>query len=218
MYQPPKKKGKLPIIIGIVVALVVFACIGSALASKGGTTTTTSTDTTTTQSTQQQPTSAPTTAPTPIPTMIPTPTTPPTPIPTVASGPAKIGQTITVNGVSCTLLKVGTIPDDDLGLLKAGNEWVVVTVKLVNNSGQDYEYMEYDFSIISGSGNATSPDIPPSTYTANNEMSVEATLTNGGSTTGDIIFQAPVGDHKAELSWKPSYSSGTTDNVWLLGL
>src|SRR5579875_761696 len=77
--QPPKKKSKLPIIIGV----------GAALASQGGTSTKTTTNTST-QSAQQQPTSVPTTAPTPAPTTPPTPTPKPLKWTTV--------QTFTGNG------------------------------------------------------------------------------------------------------------------------
>lgn len=148
-------------------------------------------------------------------------TPPPTTVPTLsmnASGPAKVGQTITVNGLSCTLMSAKILPDDGAELLKAGNEWVVVHVKIVNQTNQDYHYSGEDFNIISGTGNATYPSvIPPSTYHGT-QFELSAALVPGGSTSGDIIFQALQGDHNAELSWKPNFFGNTTDNVWELGL
>jgi hypothetical protein len=81
--------------------------------------------------------------------------------PTMASGSAKIGQTITVDGVSCKLVSVKKVLDlDNLEV-----EWVIVDVKIVNNTDQDYQYSLSDFNIISGTGNATgSSDTIPSTY------------------------------------------------------
>jgi hypothetical protein len=145
-------------------------------------------------------------------TNVPTPTVAPT-LSTNASSPAKVGQTITVNAVSCRLLSGKTVLDlDNLEV-----EWVIVHVKIVNQINQDYDYGQGDFNIISGTGNATGSSYTlPSTY--NGTQIEDATLVPGGSVTGDIIFQAQVGDHKAELSWKPSVFGNTTDNVWELGL
>ena len=95
---------------------------------------------------------------------------------------------------------------------------MVVHVKIVNQTSQDYGYGEGDFTIISGTGNATYPTIiPPSTYHGT-QIGIAATLVPGGSVAGDLIFKAPQGDHKAELSWKPNFFGNTTDNVWELGL
>jgi len=144
-----------------------------------------------------------------------------TPAPTFStssSGPAQIGQTITVNGVSCTLISVNTIPDDGVGLLHPGDEWVAVHVEIVNQTNGDYNYALGDFNIISGTGNATLPTpAAPSMYHGK-QIAIMATLIPGGRTTGDIIFQVLKGDHNAELSWKPNYFGNTTDNVWQLNL
>jgi len=147
--------------------------------------------------------------------------TPPTTAPTLstnASGPAKVGQTITVSGVSCTLISVKIIPDDGAGWLKAGDEWVVVHVKIVNQTSQDYGYGQGDFTIINGTGNATGTTvISPSTYNGT-QIGIGAVLVPGGSVTGDLIFEAEMGDHRAEMSWRPNFVGNVTDNVWELGL
>jgi hypothetical protein len=133
-------------------------------------------------------------------------------------GPAKVGSTITTDDVSCTLVSVTPIDGDDLAQPKAGNEFIVVTVKIVNKSSNETDYNPFDFHVKSGSGNITDEEIiTPSTYTANNELHA-GTLASGGSVTGDIIFQAPKGDHAAELTWQPSFFGSKSDNVWLLGL
>ena len=95
---------------------------------------------------------------------------------------------------------------------------MVVHVKIVNQTNQDYHYALGDFNIISGTGNATEPTvISPSTYNGT-RLELLAALVPGGSVTGDLIFEAQQGDHKAELSWEPNFFGNTTDNVWELGL
>ena len=46
----------------------------------------------------------------------------------------------------------------------------------------------------SSSGNITDEEVPPSTYTANNQLN-SGKLSAGGSVEGDIIFQVPKADH-----------------------
>jgi hypothetical protein len=183
-------------IIGFVV--VVAACNGVINGGRGGT----SSDVTPTATTGQHVAQA-TATPKPKPTA--------TPLP-------KVGSTITVDKVSVTLMSVTTIQGDEFSQPKAGNEFILVTVKMVNNSGSEQSYSSTDFHVRSSSGNITNAEIVcPSTYTANNELSGFGHLTNGGSVTGDICLQAPVGDHGARLTWQPGFGN-TGDNGWLLGL
>lgn len=132
-------------------------------------------------------------------------------------GPAKVGDTITVDGVSTTLVSVKPIKGDEFTQPKAGNEFIVVRIKMTNKSGNEQDYNEFDFHVKTGSGNITDSTIPPSTYTANNELN-SGTLADGGTVTGDIIFEVPKGDHKAQLTWSPSFFSDKTSNAWSLGL
>lgn len=168
---------------------------------------------TSTSVTQNQPTALPTQVPSPIPTSMPTNVS-------TSTSPAKVGDTITINGVDCTLISARYLPDDGYIVPKAGNEFVVVRVKLVNNSGADADYNEFDFHARSSSGNVTDPDpLTPSTYTANDQLNISGTLSPGGTVEGDVLLEVPIGDHKAELSWEPMFSgSSTTANLWNLGL
>lgn len=136
-----------------------------------------------------------------------------------SQGPAKVGSTITEHDIAATLVSVKVIRGDDFIQPKAGNEFVVVHVKLVNNSSSEFTYSLVDFHAKSGTGNITNAEvIPPSTYTANNQLEAMGTLAAGGSTQGDIILQVPVGDHKAQLTWQPSLFDDKSSNAWLMGL
>jgi hypothetical protein len=146
-------------------------------------------------------------------------TSTPTPIPTPTQAtPSKIGETITVNGVACTFVSVMPLQAHEFNTPQAGNEYIVVRVKLVNNSGAEFDYNPLDFHVKSGSGNIKDTDFSnPQSYTANNILNY-GTLAVGGSVEGDIIFQVPIGDHKAELTWQPNILGNEGDYLWSLGL
>lgn len=137
---------------------------------------------------------------------------------TTQKGPAKVGDTITVDGVSATLVSVKPLQGDEFNQPKAGNQFIVVHVKITNKSGSETSYNPLDFHVKTGAGNITDEDFAsPSSYTANNTLD-SGSLASGGSVEGDIIFQVPVNDHKAELTWQPSFFSDKSDNAWNLGL
>lgn len=193
MPQPPKKNF-FRTIPGIITGLIIVCCVVGAIAtaaSKGGGSTTPGTSNSGLSSTNTS--SSP------------------------SKGPAKVGDSITDDGVSCTLLSVRVIPADQYDPPKAGNEYIAVHVKIVNNSSSEFDYNEFDFHAKSGAGNVTDAEIPPSTYSANNLLN-SGTLTQGGKVEGDVILQVPTGDHKADLTWTPSIFSSNSDNVWSLGL
>lgn len=137
---------------------------------------------------------------------------------TTATGPAKVGATITANGVSCTLVSVKSINGDEFTQPKSGDIFVLVHVKIVNKSGNEFDYSGIDFHGKSGAGNITDAEaVPPSTYTANKYLD-DGKLANGGTVEGDLVIEVPKGDHQAELTWSPSIFDNSTDNAWLLGL
>jgi hypothetical protein len=137
----------------------------------------------------------------------------------ITSGPAMVvGSTITENGVSCTLVSVHVIQGDGSIEPDAGKEFIVVTVKIVNRSGREFDYNPFDFHTESGSGNITDHELlPPTTYTGKNELKA-GTLADGGTVTGDMVFQVGIGDHKAALTWQPGVFGNKTDNAWNLGI
>jgi hypothetical protein len=130
----------------------------------------------------------------------------------------KVGQTITVDNVATTLVSVKTLAADEFTQPKPGNEFIVVHVKIVNNSTIEQDYNVFNFHVRSGSGNITDEQfVAPQSYTRNNELNY-GKLSPGGSVEGDIIFQVTKNDHKAQLTWQPNYFGNAGDNVWNLGL
>ncbi len=194
---PPKRKRRIWPWIVLVAILIIFYQIGRAAISP---------QSTSPIATQAPATEIPTTPP--LPTLIPTEAPP---------SVAKVGDTITVNDVDTTLVSVKKIAGDEFTQPKPGNTFIVVHVRMKNNSAGEVDYNEFDFHVRSGSGNITDADVSPSTYTANNELNY-GKLSPGGTVEGDIIFQVKKGDHKAELTWQPSILGNAGDNVWNLGV
>ena len=107
-------------------------------------------------------------------------TSPTTPIPTLAQvSPAKVGDTISVGDVGCTLVSVNPkpLPGDAFSRPKPGDEFIVVNVKLTNNGVSDVDYLTNDFYARSSSGNTTSAfNEVPSSYTSNNLLDINGTI------------------------------------------
>jgi cytoskeletal protein RodZ len=130
---------------------------------------------------------------------------------------AKVGQTITVDGIATTLLSVQKL---SVGAYdtppKSGDEYVVVQVKMVNTGPNEVAYNEYDFHVENGSGNITDSTFTTS-YNSKNGLN-SGNLAAGGSVTGGIPFEVPIGDHQAKLTWQPSIFGNSTTYSWNLGL
>ena len=197
MQPPPRKKSKtwLWIVLGVIAVLVLGCICASALAfnaAKNVPTTTISTLATTVA------------------------TTAPSSTPSTSGQVAKVGQTITIQDIAATLISVKKLPDDQYSPASPGNTYIVVHVKMVNNSSSEVDYNAIDFHVKSGSGNITDETFT-SSYTGNNQLN-SGKLSPGGSVEGDIVFQTGKSDHKAQLTWQPSFFGNAGDNGWLLGL
>ena len=131
---------------------------------------------------------------------------------------ANVGDTITADGVSCTLVSARIVPGDQYFKPDAGNVFVIVTVKIVNNSSSEFGYNQYDFNAESGTGNLRHPEWFFPDLVAGITRLKDGTLAIGGTVQGDILFQVPKDDHQARLTWQPRFYSDRTSNVWLLGI
>ncbi len=198
---PPQKKSRtwLWIVLGVL-AVLILGCIGVSMLVLRSAGTAINSVSTTVAST--------------VTTIAETPTTQGQP----ASQASQVGGTITVNDVAVTLTSVKKLAADQFTQPKAGNEFIVVHVKIVNNSTGEVDYNPFDFHVRSGAGNITDEEFgAPSTYTANNMLS-SGKLSAGGNVEGDLIFQVKKGDHKTQLTWQPSFLGNAGDNAWNLGL
>lgn len=127
------------------------------------------------------------------------------PIISITPTPSKIGDTITVNGVSCTVISTE-------GPTNLSDGYSTVYVKIVNNSSQEINYHARDFSVVTTNGNIINAD----SYGSELQM-VSGSLAPGGSIEGGIGF-ALFGTHDiTKMIWQPD---GTTDlsYAWYISL
>ena len=127
-----------------------------------------------------------------------------------------LGKSIVVDDVSCTATSAKILPAGQYDQPKQGQEYVVVHVKMVNNGQSDQTYNPYDFHAKSSAGNVTDNTFTTS-YTSNNALD-SGTLAPGGKVEGDMVFQIPVGDAKAELTWSPSFFNTSSQYAWVLNV
>ena|SRR5258708_3730730 len=190
-YPPPQKKSHkgLWITLGIIAAVLVFGCVAiSAIITN-------SAKGVVTNAIATKDTSGTTTS---------------------SSTTAKVGQTITLDGVQATLTSVKTHAGTDFDKPKAGNEYVIVHEKIHNTSSTEQSYNAFEFHVKSGAGNITDEQIV--SFTNNSDALNSGTLTAGGTVEGDLVFQVKQHDSKAELTWQPSFFGQQGENGWLLGL
>jgi hypothetical protein len=129
---------------------------------------------------------------------------------------SKVGGTITLNGVQATLVSVKTYPGTDVDIPRAGNEYIVVHVRLHNTTDNEVDYNVFDFHTKSGTGNITDETLV--SFVNSSDQLNSGKLAAGGSVEGDIVFEVKKGDHQAELTWQPSFYGNAGDNGWILGL
>ncbi len=129
---------------------------------------------------------------------------------------SKVGGTITLNGVQATLVSVKTYPGTDIDIPKAGNEYIVVHVRLHNTTDNEVDYNVFDFHTKSGTGNITDESFV--SFVNSSDQLNSGKLAASGSVEGDIVFEVKKGDHQAELTWQPSFFQNAGDNGWNLGL
>lgn len=188
----------------VAVVLVVCMCAGIAAAAGGGGKSTAKTDAT----------------PTATATLAPTATSQPTATPDTGDH-EKVGATIEItagNGtdVAVTLVSAKSYASAQYTSPKAGHVYVVCDVKIENKGTSSYDYNEFDFYLLDGSGNIGNSTFAGTDLTPNQLNS--GTLTPGGHVQGQLVFEVPQGDHAAQLTWQPTYSTPKDKFTWNLGL
>jgi hypothetical protein len=133
-------------------------------------------------------------------------------------GVVNLKQSITINGLTATLLSVEPLQGDGTINPKAGNRYVVVQVQLHNEQSTAQLYSSFDFHVFTGDNQESDIElIPPDTYIADQQL-FEDDLAPNDTAIGDLIIQVPVNDHKVKLGWNPGGVTSDSAYEWNLGL
>jgi len=135
------------------------------------------------------------------------------------TSPSQAGQSLTVNGLTATLLSVEPLAGDGTINPDAGNKFIVVHIQLHNNQDTSQVYNSFDFHVFNGDNQERNVElIAPSTYTADQQLS-EDDLAPNASVTRDLIIQVPKNDHNVKLGWNPgNVAPSDSTYEWNLGL
>ncbi|GCE22711.1 DUF4352 domain-containing protein [Dictyobacter kobayashii] len=121
--------------------------------------------------------------------------------------------------MDCTLSQVKIIPGDDYAQPKAGTQFVQFHVKIVNHSSEKQHYNPLDFKLLTSDGKSTTHSyIVPTNY--DTQLSF-GDLDPGQNVEGNLIFEVPINDHGATISWNPvanEFSDNPGQAKWKLGL
>lgn len=102
-----------------------------------------------------------------------------------------VGDTVEHKGIKLTVLEVKKSQGGEYDTPKDGKEYVVVTVKYDNSSDKDLSYNPFDFKLLNSDGQKTEAEF---TGFLQNTQLESGNLAAGGTVTGDLAFEAPVGD------------------------
>lgn len=129
---------------------------------------------------------------------------------------AKVGDTITINGVATTLTSVKQLQSAEFDPTPAaGQGYYVLHIKQTNNGSDPADYNAFEFKVLAGTGstvNQTFLSAEP-----NNKLLGSGQIAKGGSVEGDLVYELGTSDHKAALIWQPSFDN-SLDHAWNLGL
>lgn len=130
---------------------------------------------------------------------------------------AKVGDTITVDNVSTTLVSVKPIQAGQYDTApKAGDSYYVLHVKVANHGTSTADYNEIEYKILTGAGSTVDTQAFVSSE-PDNQLLQSGQIAPNGSAEGDLVFEIGTNDHGAKLVWQPGLDN-SLDNVWSLGL
>jgi hypothetical protein len=93
-----------------------------------------------------------------------------------------------------------------------GDEFLVVTLRIVNRSDTDFRVSSGDFMVLDGHGEMN----PPLVNDFTRQRLREVRLVPQGYTAGTLVFETPKADTTAELIYQPDFLSPSKHKTWIL--
>ncbi|MGM9879505.1 MAG: DUF4352 domain-containing protein [Bacilli bacterium] len=109
-----------------------------------------------------------------------------------------MGDLITYNGMDYKVVKVETSEGNSYKAPKEGNQFLIVTVYMKNNTGEKVQYSYKNWTMSNSNGDEekrifTSVNVDTALYSGD--------LVIGGIKTGSMVFEQPIGDPKLRMNF-----------------
>ncbi|WP_165998432.1 DUF4352 domain-containing protein [Bacillus sp. Cs-700] len=114
----------------------------------------------------------------------------------------KVGDVVQINDKELTVLKVEKSKGNEYSSLKSGDEYVIISVKITNNSKEKISYNPYDFEMSNSKG-----QILQHSYSGIHEDTAlhYGELAPGGTVEGTVLFEQPIDDKKLQLQYTVNF-------------
>lgn len=113
----------------------------------------------------------------------------------------KIGDAVEIEGVSVTVDSMQRGYTSELMKPDDGQEYIMLTVTIKNNSGDKKSYNAYDWNIETSEGDIHSYEAMAQGSNALNS----GDIANGGKKTGTLVFEVPKNDTGLKVHYKANY-------------
>ncbi len=138
--------------------------------------------------------------------------TPPKPKPTPTLAIPPVGMTQHLDNVWVTPYHIERSQGGNGILPNYGDEFVVVSLRIVNRSDSDFRVLSGDFMVLDSHGQID----PPLLNDFTRRRLREVRLIPQGYTSGTLIFEVPKADSSAELMYQPDFLSPSKRKTWIL--
>jgi Domain of unknown function (DUF4352) len=114
----------------------------------------------------------------------------------------KVGDVVQMNDKELTVLNVEKSHGNEYSSLKSGDEYVIVSVKITNNSKEKISYNPYDFEMSNSKGQI----LQQSFSSIHEETALHyGELVPGGTVEGTVVFEQPQNDKKLQLQYTVNF-------------
>jgi hypothetical protein len=121
-----------------------------------------------------------------------------------------VGEAVQLGKNVLTVAKVEKSNGTEFDTPQQGKEYIIVTVQIQNAGDQNFSYNPFDFKMANSQGQIQDMGFT----TVDSDTSLQSgELAPGGSVSGTIAFEEPVGDTGLQLQYTPSFWSEKTIKV-----
>jgi hypothetical protein len=132
--------------------------------------------------------------------------------------PARVGATIIIDGVACTLVRVEPLANSPAATTAAGQVFVLLHVLLLNVSSKNLAYSADDFRMGGDARRVQDAAGGAAHVPGSGSLLASGTLRAGESAEGNLLYLVAGGDRQEQLVWQPGASGSASSGIWAFDL